>query len=101
MAVQKKKYVVYAREVSYYKRIAEGTSEEDVKKKMDRLLTKDTFDFVQQEFYITDILEEGDKNGNLLTHSVYYRGGADDQPGQKSPMSGRKTPDLKLAQGLL
>ena len=61
MAVQKKKYVVYAREVSYYKRIAEGTSEEDVKKKMERLLTKDTFDFVQQEFYITDILEEGDE----------------------------------------
>ena len=61
MAIQKKKYIVYAREVSYYKRIAEGTSEEDVKKKMERLLTKDTFDFVQQEFYIADILEEGDK----------------------------------------
>ena len=61
MAVQKKKYVVYAREVSYYKRTVEGTSEQDVRKKMDRLLTKDTFDFVQQEFYIADILEEGDK----------------------------------------
>ena len=61
MAVQKKKYVVYAREVAYYKRTVEGTSVQDVKKKMDRLLTKDTFDFVQQEFYIADILEEGDK----------------------------------------
>lgn len=61
MSVQKKKYIVYAREVSYYKRTAEGTSEADVKKKMERLLTKDTFDFVQQEFYIADILEEGDK----------------------------------------
>ena len=58
MAVQKKKYVVYAREVSYYKRTVEGTSEQDVRKKMDRLLTKDTFDFVQQAFYIADILEE-------------------------------------------
>tara|TARA_R100000808_G_C2138299_1_gene146350 strand:+ start:476 stop:676 length:201 start_codon:yes stop_codon:yes gene_type:complete len=64
MTVQKKKYVVYAREVSYYKRIAEGTSEEDVKKKMERLLTKSTFDFVHSEFFIADILEEGDKNGN-------------------------------------
>ena len=64
MTVQKKKYVVYAREVSYYKRIAEGTSEQDVRKKMDRLLTKDTFDFVHEEFFIADILEEGDKNGN-------------------------------------
>ena len=62
MSVQKKKYIVYAREVSYYKRTAEGTSEADVKKKMERLLTKDTFDFVQQEFYIADILEE-DNNG--------------------------------------
>ena len=61
MAVQKKKYVVYAREVSYYTRIAEGTSEEDVKKKMERLLTKDTFDFVHEEFYIADILEEENK----------------------------------------
>ncbi len=61
MTVQKKKYVVYAREVSYYKRIAEGTSEQDVKKKMERLLTKDTFDFVHQEFYIADINEEDDK----------------------------------------
>ena len=61
MTVQKKKYVVYAREVAYYKRTVEGTSEKDVKKKMDRLLTKDTFDFVQQEFYITDILEEENK----------------------------------------
>ena len=61
MTVQKKKYVVYAREVSYYKRIAEGTSEQDVRKKMDRLLTKDTFDFVQKEFYIADILEEENK----------------------------------------
>mgnify|MGYP003650086807 FL=1 len=58
MTVQKQKYVVYAREVSYYKRIAEGTSEQDVKKKMERLLTKDTFDFVHQEFYIADILKE-------------------------------------------
>ena len=64
MTVQKKKYVVYAREVSYYKRIAEGISEEDVKKKMERLLTKSTFDFVHSEFFIADILEEGDKNGN-------------------------------------
>ena len=62
MTVQKKKYIVYAREVAYYKRTAEGTSEEDVKKKMERLLTKDTFDFVQQEFYIADILEE-ENNG--------------------------------------
>jgi hypothetical protein len=61
MAVQKKKYVVYAREVSYYKRTVEGTSEEDVRRKMQRLLTKSTFDFVQQEFYIADILEEDDK----------------------------------------
>ena len=61
VTVRKKKYVVYAREVAYYKRTVEGTSEKDVKKKMDRLLTKDTFDFVQQEFYIADILEEGDK----------------------------------------
>jgi len=61
MAVQKKKYVVYAREVTYYRRIAEGTSEEDVKKKMERLLTKATFDFVHQEFFIADIIEEGDK----------------------------------------
>ena len=61
MAVQKKKYVVYAREVSYYKRIAEGTSEEDVKKKMERLLTKSTFDFVHSEFFIADILEEENK----------------------------------------
>jgi len=61
MTVQKKKYVVYAREVSYYKRIAEGTSELDVKKKMERLLTKDTFDFVHQEFYIADIDEEENK----------------------------------------
>ena len=61
MAVQKKKYIVYAREVAYYKRTVEGTSVQDVKKKMDRLLTKDTFNFVQQEFYIADILEEGDK----------------------------------------
>ena len=67
MAVQKKKYIVYAREVAYYKRTVEGTSEQDVRKKMDRLLTKDTFDFVQQEFYIADILEEGDKwNQKLL-----------------------------------
>ncbi len=61
MAIQKKKYVVYAREVAYYKRTVEGTSEKDVKNKMDRLLTKDTFDFVQQEFYIADILEEENK----------------------------------------
>ena len=61
MTVQKKKYVVYAREVSYYKRVAEGTSEEDVKKKMERLLTKSRFDFVHSEFFIADILEEGDK----------------------------------------
>ena len=61
MAVQKKKYVVYAREVSYYKRTAEGTSEEDVKKKMERLLTKSTFDFVHSEFFIADILEEKNK----------------------------------------
>ena len=61
VTVQKKKYVVYAREVSYYKRTVEGTSEQDVRKKMDRLLTKDTFDFVQQEFYIADILEEENK----------------------------------------
>ena len=61
MAVQKKKYIVYAKEVSYYKRIAEGTSEQDVKKKMERLLTKDTFDFVHEEFYIADILEEENK----------------------------------------
>ena len=61
VTVQKKKYIVYAREVAYYKRTVEGTSEQDVRKKMDRLLTKDTFDFVQQEFYIADILEEGDK----------------------------------------
>ena len=61
MAVQKKKYIVYAREVSYYKRIAEGTSEEDVKKKMERLLTKSTFDFVHSEFFIADILEEENK----------------------------------------
>ncbi len=61
MTVQKKKYVVYAREVSYYKRIAEGTSEEDVKKKMERLLTKSTFDFVHSEFFIADILEEENK----------------------------------------
>jgi hypothetical protein len=61
MAVQKKKYVVYAREVSYYKRTIEGTSEQDVRKKMDRLLTKSTFDFVQQEFFIADILEEENK----------------------------------------
>jgi hypothetical protein len=64
MAIQKKKYVVYAREVAYYKRTVEGTSEKDVKNKMDRLLTKDTFDFVHEEFFIADILEEGDKNGN-------------------------------------
>ena len=61
MAVQKKKYVVYAREVAYYKRTVEGTSVQDVKKKMERLLTKSTFDFVHEEFYIADILEEGDK----------------------------------------
>ena len=61
MTVQKKKYVVYAREVSYYKRIAEGTSEEDVKKKMERLLTRSTFDFVHSEFFIADILEEENK----------------------------------------
>ena len=61
VTVQKKKYVVYAREVSYYKRTVEGTSEQDVRKKMDRLLTKDTFDFIQQEFYIADILEEENK----------------------------------------
>jgi len=61
MAIQKKKYVVYAREVAYYKRTVEGTSEKDVKNKMDRLLTKETFDFVQQEFYIADILEEENK----------------------------------------
>jgi len=61
MAIQKKKYVVYAREVAYYKRTVEDTSEKDVKNKMDRLLTKDTFDFVQQEFYIADILEEENK----------------------------------------
>ena len=61
MAVQKKKYVVYAREVSYYKRVAEGTSEEDVKKKMERLLTRSTFDFVHSEFFIADILEEENK----------------------------------------
>ena len=61
MTVQKKKYVVYAREVSYYKLIAEGTSEEDVKKKMERLLTKSTFDFVHSEFFIADILEEENK----------------------------------------
>ena len=61
MAVQKKKYIVYAREVSYYKRTVEGTSVQDVKKKMDRLLTKDTFDFVHEEFYIADILEEENK----------------------------------------
>jgi hypothetical protein len=61
MAVQKKKYVVYAREVSYYKRTVEGTSEQDVKKKMERLLTKSTFDFVHSEFFIADILEEDDK----------------------------------------
>ncbi len=61
MTVQKKKYVVYAREVSYYKRVAEGTSEEDVKKKMERLLTKSTFDFVHSEFFIADILEEENK----------------------------------------
>ena len=61
VTVQKKKYVVYAREVSYFKRTVEGTSEQDVRKKMDRLLTKDTFDFVQQEFYIADILEEENK----------------------------------------
>ena len=60
MAVQKKKYVVYAREVSYYKRTVEGTSEQDVKKKMERLLTKSTFDFVHSEFFIADILEEDD-----------------------------------------
>ena len=61
MAVQKKKYIVYAREVSYYKRTVEGTSVQDVKKKMDRLLTKDTFDFVHEEFFIADILEEENK----------------------------------------
>ena len=61
MAVQKKKYVVYAREVAYYKRTVEGTSERDVKKKMERLLTKATFDFVHKEFFIADIFEEGDK----------------------------------------
>jgi hypothetical protein len=60
MAVQKKKYVVYAREVSYYKRTVEGTSEEDVRRKMQRLLTKSTFDFVHSEFFIADILEEDD-----------------------------------------
>jgi len=61
VTVQKKKYIVYAKEVSYYKRIAEGTSEEDVKKKMERLLTKATFDFVHQEFFIADIIEEENK----------------------------------------
>ena len=61
MTVQKKKYVVYAREVTYYRRTAEGTSEEDVKKKMERLLTKSTFDFVHQEFFIADIIEEENK----------------------------------------
>ena len=61
MTVQKKKYVVYAREVSYYKRVAEGTSEEDVKKKMERLLTNSTIDFVHSEFFIADILEEENK----------------------------------------
>ena len=61
MAVQKKKYVVYAREVAYYKRTVEGTSEKDVRKKMDRLLTKDTFDFVHEEFFIADIIEEENK----------------------------------------
>ena len=61
MAVQKKKYIVYAREVAYYKRTVEGTSEQDVRKKMDRLLTKSTFDFVHSEFFIADILEEEDK----------------------------------------
>ena len=61
MAVQKKKYVVYAREVAYYKRTVDGTSVQDVKKKMDRLLTKDTFDFVHEEFYIADIIEEENK----------------------------------------
>ena len=61
MAVQKMKYVVYAREVSYYKRTVDGTSEQDVRKKMDRLLTKDTFDFVHEEFYIADIIEEENK----------------------------------------
>ena len=61
MTVQKKKYIVYAREVSYYKRTVEGTSVQDVKKKMDRLLTKDTFDFVHEEFYIADIIEEENK----------------------------------------
>jgi hypothetical protein len=60
MTVQKKKYVVYAREVSYYKRTVEGTSEEDVRRKMQRLLTKSTFDFVHREFFIADILEEDD-----------------------------------------
>ena len=60
MTVQKKKYVVYAREVAYYKRTVEGTSEQDVRKKMDRLLTKSTFNFVHSEFFIADILEEDD-----------------------------------------
>jgi len=33
-----------------------------VKKKMERLLTKATFDFVHQEFFIADVVdEEGDK----------------------------------------
>ena len=62
MAVQKKKYVVYAREVAYYKRTVEGTSEKDVKKKMDRLLTKDTFDFVHEEFWHGDYCCHTDKD---------------------------------------
>ena len=65
MAVQKKKYIVYAREVAYYnvlKRDLEGYKRTGREEENGSLTDKrGTFDFVHEEFYVADILEEENK----------------------------------------
>jgi hypothetical protein len=58
MTRKNKKYAVYAKKIIYYKRQAMGRSEEEVKSKMDRLKTKDTYDIIDTEFFISEILQE-------------------------------------------
>ena len=58
MKVKNKKYAVYAKKIIYYKIQATGRSEEEVKSKMERLKTKDTYDIIDTEFFISEILQE-------------------------------------------
>ena len=58
MKRKNKKYAVYAKKIIYYKRQATGRSEEEVKSKMERLKTKDTYDIIDTEFFISEILQE-------------------------------------------